>query len=587
MDHPTGLQHEIENPPDPLPDFPNELKILPRWVVWRSEIRKHKSTKVPYDATTGAKADTTDPSTWCDYHMAVSASKQYSGIGCVLLPPYVGIDLDNCRDGETGEIELWAKNILREVSSYTEVSPSGGGVHIWTKATLPPGRRKVGRAEMYDKGRYLTVTGKWMSDVSRSIETRDLNSLHSRIAILDPEEGLRPMTKELELSSSTKLDSLMAGRWQESYPSQSEADAALCVLLASKHGCDAIEIDADFRRSRLMRPKWDTARGTETYGSMTIRNAVDHIRSGEPSQRVRPEISTNWRSAFKSYEEMDRGEMQFLIDGVFPYGINFIGGLSDSGKTWLTLSAAKAIVFGQRFLGHFDVPHPVPVIYLIPESGERTFRGRLERMGLTSAGESFICRTMQDGPILGLQSPELLEAVRELKPAIILDTVARFNTANDENNAAENRALANGMFGLLTAGARGIIAIHHSAKSSAKELMTLENVLRGSGDLGALSDAVYGLRCRDKEKLEVLVQCVKARDFQPVKPFFLQGRPYIDQTGDLAMLTGPSNTNDDIRVRELARAINADPEAKLSSPHRCNWYLVSSDPKAGRTGWIH
>jgi putative DNA primase/helicase len=67
------------------------------------------------------------------------------GIGYVFSAedPYTGIDLDKCRDPETGTIEEWAQEIIISLRSYTEISPSGRGVHIIVRGKLPPeGRRK-------------------------------------------------------------------------------------------------------------------------------------------------------------------------------------------------------------------------------------------------------------------------------------------------------------------------------------------------------------------------------------------------------------------------------------------------------------
>jgi primase-polymerase (primpol)-like protein len=50
-------------------------------------------------------------------------------------------------------------DIALRIDSYTEVSPSGAGLRIWTPGVLPPGGRRKGYVEMYDGGRYLTVTG--------------------------------------------------------------------------------------------------------------------------------------------------------------------------------------------------------------------------------------------------------------------------------------------------------------------------------------------------------------------------------------------------------------------------------------------
>jgi AAA domain len=264
-----------------------------------------------------------------------------------------------------------------------------------------------------------------------------------------------------------------------------------------------------------------------------------------------------WRSALKSCDELDQGEFEFLIEKFLPQGITFFGGLPGTGKTWLALSVAKALVSGNKFLGTIAVPQRVPVIYLIPEAGERTFRSRLDAMRLNNS-PLFLCRTNSTGPTLALDSPDIGDAVRALKPVAILDTAIRFSTAENENDAAQNRKLANQMFGLLGAGALGIIAIHHSTKGSNKDgEVTLENSLRGTGDFGAMADAVYSLRCEDAQKLFVAVQCVKARDFELRPPFHIQGRPFISDIGDFALISEFSEEE------KLARALAQNPLSSL------------------------
>jgi primase-polymerase (primpol)-like protein len=93
---------------------------------------------------------------------AYEIGEPFAGIGFVLTPddPFAGIDLDHCRDPETGEIEPWASEIVDRFQSYTEISPSGAGIRIFIRGTLPAGKgRHRGRVEVYDRGRFLTVTG--------------------------------------------------------------------------------------------------------------------------------------------------------------------------------------------------------------------------------------------------------------------------------------------------------------------------------------------------------------------------------------------------------------------------------------------
>ncbi|MCH8054992.1 MAG: hypothetical protein IH857_02410 [Deltaproteobacteria bacterium] len=146
-----------------LPDaIPTELKLINAWVVWRYELSKdNKWTKPPYQLDGQTSASSTDPGTWGTFSEAL---KRYNdggvdGIGIVLTKEFgiVGIDLDHCRDG--GTLTPEALQIIEEVNGYTEVSPSGTGIRILVKASLPAGGRKKGNIEMYDTERYLTVTG--------------------------------------------------------------------------------------------------------------------------------------------------------------------------------------------------------------------------------------------------------------------------------------------------------------------------------------------------------------------------------------------------------------------------------------------
>jgi putative DNA primase/helicase len=101
--------------------------------------------------------------TWRTFEEAVEAleTRRYDGIGFVLCSadPFVGIDLDNCRNPETGEIKKWAQEIIDSVpEGYVEASPSGRGVHIITRGTLKVGVNTKS-IEVYGQDRYFTMTG--------------------------------------------------------------------------------------------------------------------------------------------------------------------------------------------------------------------------------------------------------------------------------------------------------------------------------------------------------------------------------------------------------------------------------------------
>ncbi len=269
--------------------IPQELKNEPRWVNWRNVIRGRKIAKVPINPRTGRTASCLDSATWGDFEQALRrlTRGEADGIGFQLGPPYVGIDLDKCRDQAGGAIEPWADKIIRRLDCYTEVSPSGRGLHILVKGKLPNGARRKGSIEMYEAGRYFTVTGTHVKGTPYAIAERDaeLKELHAEV-FRTSKTGQRSsqhgqmddgdLIRRAGLAENgVKFTRLWAGDWGD-YPSQSEADLALCTILAFWTKRHPARMDGLFRRSGLYRPKWDDKHGADgrTYGQITIDKAI-------------------------------------------------------------------------------------------------------------------------------------------------------------------------------------------------------------------------------------------------------------------------------------------------------------------------
>jgi putative DNA primase/helicase len=148
-----------------LRNVPDDLTRRPQWVVWRYETRDERETKVPYIPGGVGRASTTDLMTWRTFEEATDALQQgsgrWSGVGFVFCSgdPFVGVDLDECRDPETGDLQPWAEIIVEDMreGAYIEVSPSGRGVHLICIGKFRGKRR--GSVEVYSQERYFTVTG--------------------------------------------------------------------------------------------------------------------------------------------------------------------------------------------------------------------------------------------------------------------------------------------------------------------------------------------------------------------------------------------------------------------------------------------
>jgi putative DNA primase/helicase len=167
----------------------------------------------------------------------------------------VGVDLDHCRDAETGTIESWARSIVDRLKSYTEITPSSEGLRIFIRAKLPPQGRKKGNFECYESGRYLTVTGNHLPGTPITIEQRqaEMDAIHSEVfadrnhsrtngkvtgdfipSSLDDAELL---AKAFNATNGEKIRRLYQGD-TSAYSSPSEADQALCNHLAFYAGHD-------------------------------------------------------------------------------------------------------------------------------------------------------------------------------------------------------------------------------------------------------------------------------------------------------------------------------------------------------------
>ena len=285
--------------------IPEALAERTQWICWRAEDRDGKTTKIPVDPATGGFASTTDDRTWAKFEQALecAATDVADGIGFVFTAtdPLVGIDLDDCRDPETGRPLEPAVTIIKQLESFTEVSPSGTGYHVIVEGELPRGRNRRGPIEMYEESRFFTVTAEHVDGTPTSIERRQaaLEEVHEQFVAEEEDTvedaGAEAESSEIPSRSNPVLDledeellekarsasngEKFDGLWRGSiagYASQSEADMALCCLLAFWTGRDATRMDQLFRRSGLMRAKWDDVHHADgsTYGEKTIERAI-------------------------------------------------------------------------------------------------------------------------------------------------------------------------------------------------------------------------------------------------------------------------------------------------------------------------
>jgi putative DNA primase/helicase len=285
-----------------LVDFnriPYELLDKPNWVLWRYVWRTSKWTK-PLFQISGELASSTNPKTWSSFSQVASVyhGGRFDGIGYVFSAndSYVGIDWDDCRNPETGEVQPDILDHIKLLNTYTEDSPSGCGFKSLCRGRLPRGGHHGKQVGVFEKSRYFCITGNVFSEVSTQIEERqsELNTLIKNFWPKDfkQKESHAFTTFNHNLTDSDiiqkALNSNDAKFYQlwggdiSGYTSHSEADQALCNKLAFWTGKDSTAIDTLFRQSGLNREKWERR---EDYRNKTIQNAIDFTQ-----EEYRPRI---------------------------------------------------------------------------------------------------------------------------------------------------------------------------------------------------------------------------------------------------------------------------------------------------------
>lgn len=319
-----------------LDNIPDELKARRQFVGWKYKVRKGEShwTKPPFNPhRPESEARSNDPRTWGSIDQAVDAfhdrRNKWDGVGYVFAEDdeFSGADFDNCI-GPDRQIMDWAKPFIGRLHSYGEISPSGNGIKIFVRGKVPggKGRKKTkmgpdgrGAIEFYSRTRYFTLTGrlptpKWPRAIADCGES--LAEIFAELFPPIPESERRPprdaepldltdheiLARAFQSRNGHIIEGLYSGDIQ-GYGSHSEADFGLCSRLMFWFQGDTARIDRVVRSSGLYRDKWDQLRGVQTYGEMTLSNALTKWDGESYKPRGRRKASSNGKAERNGHAE--------------------------------------------------------------------------------------------------------------------------------------------------------------------------------------------------------------------------------------------------------------------------------------------
>ena len=280
-------------------NFPASLRDLNQFVVWSYGEQRHdgKRSKVCHDPKTNKLASVTDPHTWSSFARAlrfyrVTARHGFTeGIGFVFTTDddLVGIDLDHCIDPLTGAISEPANSIVEAFhGTYIERSPSGTGIHIICRGSIPYAI-KTHNVEVYAEKRYFTIT---CDLISNSVDIINCQSqLDELIRIYGnrsqqsrSKRTSRPHFRDQQIVNRIRKAKTGRHLWVNDsdftrrYHSQSEIDFALCLSVAN-FTQNPKQIERIVSRSMLDKRRWDDARHSEQYRELTINRALEIVAS--------------------------------------------------------------------------------------------------------------------------------------------------------------------------------------------------------------------------------------------------------------------------------------------------------------------
>ena len=299
-----------------MTDYPAQFLSLRRWVCYRRKKNdKDKLQNVPH-LVSGILGDVLDRKNWRSHAEAEKArqAKKMDGLSFVLCADdgFVCIDLDACRDAEWGVTEEWAEKIIEEVDSYTELSPSGTGYHIWVSATIPKNSHASGsKLEMYSQKKVMAMSGTVQH--GRAIKERDLAKLFERA-----ESG--EFSPERRKSVSEPVNG-----------HESERDWAIIGEIFRRGITDPDDMEATFKRDHPERFIGQNRKHKNRKGKTYVRYSVDNFLENE-SQRPAPA------------PESSPEQPEEIIEAALPVFPQFAGSLHD-----IAVSLAPLLPYVYKF----------------------------------------------------------------------------------------------------------------------------------------------------------------------------------------------------------------------------------------------
>ena len=393
-------------------NIPKELKVLLQWVCWGVD---PNNPKMPHNPNNMTPAKASDPTTWGSFELAVQRIREGVALGVGFEfhnNGIIGIDLDHCRNKETGEVTAWAQEIVDNFDSFTEISMSGTGLHIFIKGNKPGQQCKTTlnkdtkeAIEIYDNGRYFAMTGNVYHNAPIAERQANLDALYNKLFAVEEIVSAPVETSQtwdylhIGLQHDAKLSNLWNG--QRNSTDESANDLALMNKLAYWCNKDRQAMITAFLSSPFAEQKDEAHKKKlqrEDYLPRTADTAIASCRStaAEDNERYNKTQSLRQSENPKESNKLDKPNgglnvisaqdllnanlppIQYLIEDILPMGTSILAGAPKAGKGWFVLLMSLRIAAGEPFL-RWET-NQAGVLYLSFEDSPQRLQGRMNKL---------------------------------------------------------------------------------------------------------------------------------------------------------------------------------------------------------------
>lgn len=520
-------------------NIPTELKALRRWAPWKAiwNEERGKWDKVPYRPE-GYGLSSMQPDRWVSFEEAVRAfdtgAGKYSGVGLVLtgMTDVVGIDLDRCITD--GQIAPWAQEIIDSVDSYTELSPSGTGLRILARGSIPEDVQDntVG-IEVYNghKGRFLTVTGDVLRDhpvrtphpdiltglytqyrkarTSAKVISLVMPELIHEIAIPDVQDmDISPTAKDFLTNGPGSTDdrsALLHATGVQLYSAGYSDSMVFSILANNDH---AFEIALSHRQQdgdRAMTYLW-----------------VEHCQKAKPKAITKDSILADFddltsdpevveakkaedRFKLETTEEfIVRRKASWIIKNVIPNAnLGVIYGASGSGKSFFAFEMAAAIARGIEWRGHKTTKSKV---CWVAAEGQEDMRKRVAGYCLhhgVDPKELTNLYFVANAPNM-MELTDARALVKQIRiqgefDLVVMDTLAQVMPGGNENSGEDMGKVLGHCKEITRLTGAMVELIHHSGKDESRGA-------RGWSGLRAACDFEFEVIRADEERVAIITK---------------------------------------------------------------------------------